>query len=98
MTKRARVSVVTGVRLNERELYVLKLISETGAPRPLSATDLARNLDCSVITVRNVFRSLEAKDLVLVHSRFLRNGGQLENEFEVTEEGARIIKADSEMR
>ena len=96
MTKRARVSVVTGVRLNERELYVLKLISETGAPRPLSATDLARNLDCSVSTVRNVFRSLEAKDLV--HSRFLRNGGQLENEFEVTEEGARIIKADSEMR
>ena len=48
--------------------------------------------------MRNVFRSLEAKDLVLVHSRFLRNGGQLENEFEVTEEGARIIKADSEMR
>ena len=44
--------------------------------------------------VRNVIRSLEHKGLISVQARFLRNGGQLENEYEVTQEGIRVLECD----
>lgn len=43
MTKRARVSAIVGVRINERELDILKRIHEGPAPCVLSVNGLARD-------------------------------------------------------
>lgn len=93
MTKRAKVSATAGVRINERELAVLRQIAQ--APSSvMSVNRLSVDFSCSVATVRNVIRSLEHKDLISVRARFLRNGGQLENEYEVTQEGNRVLECD----
>lgn len=44
MTKRAKVSAVVGVRINERELDILKRIQAGVAPCVLSVNGLARFL------------------------------------------------------
>lgn len=82
MTKRAKVSAVVGVRINERELDILKRIQAGVAPCVLSVNGLARDFSCSVATVR---------------ARFLRNGGQLENEYELTEAGGRILEVNGSL-
>ena len=97
MTKRAKVSAVAGVRLNERELAILKRIADGDGTHALSISGLARDFSCSEGTVRNSIHSLEGKDLVSVRARYLRNGGQLENEYELTSEGERVVKVDSEL-
>lgn len=96
MTKRAKVSAVVGVRINERELDILKRI-QAGRPCVLSVNGLARDFSCSVATVRNSIRALEDKDLITVRARFLRNGGQLENEYELTEAGGRILEVNGSL-
>lgn len=98
MTKRAKVSAVVGVRINERELELLKRIHADAAPCVLSVNGLARDFSCSVATVRNSIRALEDKDLILVRTRFLRNGGQLENEYELTEVGGRILEVNGRLK
>lgn len=98
MTKRAKVSAVVGVRINERELDILKRIQAGVAPCVLSVNGLARDFSCSVATVRNSIRALlEDKDLITVRARFLRNGGQLENEYELTEAGGRILEVNGSL-
>lgn len=72
MTKRAKVSAVVGVRINERELDILKCIQAGVAPCVLSVNGLAREFSCSVATVRNSIRALEDKDLITVRARFLK--------------------------
>ena len=66
MTKRAKVSAVVGVRINERELDILKRIQAGVVPCVLSVNGLARDFSCSVATVRNSIRALEDKDLITV--------------------------------
>ncbi len=95
MTKRAKVSAVAGVRLNERELAILKRIADGDGTRILSINGLAHDFLCSEGTIRNSIHSLEGKNLVSVRARYLRNGGQLENEYELTSEGERVVKVDS---
>ena len=97
MTKRAKVSAASGVRINERELAVLKRASAAGGPCVLGINALSRDYSCSVATVRNTVRALEGKGLVSVRARYLRNGGQLENEYELTVEGKRILEADANL-
>ena len=97
MTKRAKVSAVVGVRINERELDILKRIQAGVVPCVLSVNGLARDFSCSVATVRNSIRPLEDKDLITVRARFLRNGGQLENEYELTEAGGRILEVNGSL-
>lgn len=97
MTKRARVSAIVGVRINERELDILKRIHEGPAPCVLSVNGLARDFSCSVATVRNSIKALEDKGLIVVRARFLRNGGQLENEYELTDAGGRILEVDGSL-
>ena len=97
MTKRAKVSAVVGVRINERELDILKRIQAGVAPCVLSVNGLARDFSCSVATVRNSIRALEDKDLITVRARFLRNGGQLENEYELTEACGRILEVNGSL-
>lgn len=93
MTKRAKVSATAGVRINERELAVLRQIAWVNST-VVSVSQLSADYSCSLATVRNVIRSLEHKGLISVHARFLRNGGQLENEYEVTQEGIRVLECD----
>ena len=95
MTKRAKVSAVAGVRLNERELAIIKRIADGVGTRILSINGLAYDFLCSEGTIRNSIHSLEGKNLVSVRARYLRNGGQLENEYELTSEGERVVKVDS---
>ncbi len=95
MTKRAKVSAASGVRINERELEILKRVGSAGGPCVLGIAALARDFSCSVATTRNTVRALEGKGLVSVRARYLRNGGQLENEYELTAEGKRILEADA---
>lgn len=97
MTKRAKVSAVVGVRINERELDILKRIQAGVTPCVLSVNGLARDFSCSVAIVRNSIRALEDKDLITVRARFLRNGGQLENEYELTEAGGRILEVNGSL-
>ena len=97
MTKRAKVSAVVGVRINERELDILKRIQAGVDPCVLSVNGLARDFSCSGATVRNSIRALEDKDLITVRARFLRNGGQLENEYELTEAGGRILEVNGSL-
>lgn len=47
--------------------------------------------------MRNSIRALEDKDLITVRARFLRNGGQLENEYELTEAGGRILEVNGSL-
>ena len=91
MTKRAKVSAVAGVRVNERELAILKHIEAAGGSCSLGVNEFSRQFACSVATVRNCIKALENKGLVSVQSRFLRNGGQLENEYELMPEGSRVL-------
>lgn len=93
MTKRAKVSATAGVRINERELAVLRQIAQANST-VVSVSQLSADFSCSLATVRNVIRSLEHKGLISVQARFLRNGGQLENEYEVTQEGIRVLECD----
>ena len=97
MTKRAKVSAAVGVRINERELDILKRIQAGVAPCVLSVNGLAREFSCSVATVRNSIRALEDKDLITVRARFLRNGGLLENEYELTEAGGRNLEVNGSL-
>lgn len=97
MTKRAKVSAVAGVRVNERELDVLRRIEASGGSFSVGVGELSKRFGCSVATVRNCIKALEDKGLVSVQPRFLRNGGQLENEYELTQDGARVLSLAAEL-
>lgn len=76
-----------------RQLAVLRQIARVNST-VVSVSQLSADFSCSLATVRNVIRSLEHKGLISVQARFLRNGGQLENEYEVTQEGIRVLECD----
>lgn len=96
MTKRVSTGSIVDVRINETELAAMELVGLSSLPKKVSSAELARELDCSVATVRNVLRSLKAKELLSSKSRFLQNGGQLENEYSLTGKGRRVLRAARE--
>lgn len=91
MTKRAKVSAAAGVRINERELDILKHVASLGGSCSQGVTPLAKHFCCSVATIRHCIKALEDKGLVSVQTRFLRNGGQLENEYELTDAAREVL-------
>lgn len=92
MTKRVRFDSPQGVRVNETEYALMRYIaSRSDGPAVLSVSELSKELVRSVVTIRNSLRSLGDKGLLEIRARYLRNGGQLENEYEVTELGHRIL-------
>lgn len=96
MTKRAKVSASCGVQINDRELSFLRRIGGE-SEFVKSVSSLSADFSCSDATVRNVTRALTKKGLINVQTRFLPNGGQLENEYEITQEGMRILECDDEL-
>lgn len=99
MTKRVRAAEALGVRINETELGVMRFIASQPGMAVFSIGDLSRELGCSVATVRNSLRALYSKGLVSVRARYLRNGGQLENEYELTDEGKQLLSnVEQELR
>lgn len=93
MTKRVRFRSDVGVRLNETELAVMKIIGLATRPKPISCMGLTRVLGRSEGTVRSTLRSLKDKGLVTVGRRYLQNGGQAENEYSLTDEGRYVLKS-----
>lgn len=92
MTKRVRFDSPQGVRVNETEYALMRYIASlSDGPAVLSVSELSKELVRSVVTIRNSLRSLGDKGLLEIRARYLRNGGQLENEYEVTELGHRIL-------
>lgn len=93
MAKHVRAADSLDVKINETELELLRRLSEGGKMcRVCSISELAQSVGKSVATIRNSLRALEGEGLVVVHARFLRNGGQLENEYEVTALGERVLR------
>lgn len=86
MTRRVRMRVPCQVRVNETELAILRLLE--ASPRgavSLSVGEFSSKLGRCDASVRRSIGLLEQKGLIEVHSRYLRNGGQVENEYELTD-------------
>ena len=93
MTKRVKLDPSASVRINELELAIRRLVSaRTGGVAVLGLSEFASELGRSNAATRNSLRSLDKKGLLSVRARFLKNGGQLENEYELTESGRHILK------
>ncbi len=98
MTKRVRFCSDVGVRLNETELSMMRIIGLSARPKPISCMGLTRVMCCSEGTVRSTIRALKAKGLITVGSRYLQNGGQAENEYSLTDEGRYVLASALEGR
>lgn len=97
MAKRVRLTEPIGVRINETELGVMRLVAKHGQGLlVMSVSEMGAELGKSIGSIRRCLKMLDSKGLVEVRERFLRNGGQLENEYELTEEGRRVIAAAEE--
>ncbi|WP_293817088.1 hypothetical protein [uncultured Parolsenella sp.] len=93
MTKRVRFKTQVGVRINETELKVLEVLSECEGVAVMSIGELSVALGCCAGSAHKSLRMLDDKGLISVHRRYLKNGGQLENEYELTDLGGRILQA-----
>lgn len=96
MAKRVRAAEELGVRINETQLEILLLLAGAGRvamPRVVSVREVCAEVGRSVPAVRVALRGLEQQGLVEARRRFLANGGQLENEYVVTDLGRRVLEA-----
>lgn len=93
MTKRVRFGVPMGVRINETELRVLEVLSDRNGVAVMSIGELSGELGCCAGSAHKSLRMLDDKGLISVHRRYLRNGGQLENEYELTDFGEQVLDA-----
>lgn len=94
MAKRIEFQDMPGVRVNETELSVLRYLGgHAQGSTVASLQEIASTVGKSEGTVRLSLRKLDKKGLVSVRERFLRNGGQLENEYELTQSGTRVLHA-----
>lgn len=96
MSKRVRAAEPLGVRINETQLDVLRALAGTGpaaAPRVVSVRQICAEVGRSVPAVRVSVRGLVQQGLVEPRRRYLANGGQLENEYVVSELGHRVLEA-----
>ncbi len=82
-----------GARINETELKVLEVLSEREGVSVMSIGGLSGALGCCAGSAHKSLRMLDDKGLISVHRRYLKNGGQLENEYELTDLGGRILQA-----
>lgn len=99
MTKRVREAEAFGVRINETDLAILRELARRtgGEHRPVTVTcrELCAVVNRCEVSVRLSIRTIDETGLVRVCHRHLSNGGQIENEYEITELGYQIIDAAS---
>lgn len=96
MAKRVRAAEEFGVRINETQLEILLLLAGTGrvaTTRVVSVREVCAEVGKSVPAVRTALRGLAQQGLIEARRRFLANGGQLENEYVVTDLGHRVLEA-----
>lgn len=97
MTKRIREAEALGVRVNETDLAILREIARKSgaAKRPVATTvkDLCGVTERCEVSVRLSVRNLDERGLLNVFHRHLSNGGQIENEYSLTDFGYTIIEA-----
>ena len=93
MTKQVHIDGYRRGALNESELAFLQLLARQGGPVVLSVAGVGERIGVKPETARRIVRSTGQKGYVEVHSRFLSNGGQLENEYLLTDAGRALLDA-----
>ena len=95
MTKAVHGQLPAGVHINETDLAVLDQIGSrsggSGSAVELSLRELSALTARKVETVRRSCRQLERQGLIDVESRYLPNGGQLENAYAITAKGCQVL-------
>lgn len=97
MTKRIREAEAFGVRVNETDLTLMREIARKSGKRRRPVAITVKSL-CGVVSrcevsVRLSLKNLDERGLVDIYHRHLSNGGQIENEYGLTDLGYTIIKA-----
>lgn len=94
-TRAVRLPASLGVHVNETQLKMLQKIASAGGGEPvqLSVAELGRAGGIKAAPASISLRALKGQGLLEVRSRFLPNGGQLENEYELTELGKQVLAA-----
>lgn len=90
---RAEGTAPHGARINETELKVLEVLSEREGVAVMSIGGLSGTLGCCAGSAHKSLRMLDDKGLISVQRCYLKNGGQLENEYEPADLGGRILQA-----
>lgn len=94
MARRVHFVDMPDLRINETDLQVLRYVGHRAAGLCVAGVaSIAVELDKSTGTVRRSVKALCDKGLLSVRLRFLSNGGQLENEYEITDAGKRVLAA-----
>lgn len=92
MTKQIKLSGLNGIKINETECVLLRYVA--GKPGALSVEGLKSMAAATGIkpaTLQRTLHSCVSKDLLIVRARFMPNGGQIENEYQVANLGLRVI-------
>ena len=90
---RAEGTAPHGARINETELKVLEVLSEREGVAVMSIGGLSGTMGCCAGSAHKSLRMLDDKGLISVQRCYLKNGGQLENEYEPADLGGRILQA-----
>lgn len=90
---RAEGTAPHGARINETELKVLEVLSGREGVAVMSIGELSGTLGCCAGSAHKSLRMLDDKGLISGQRCYLKNGGQLENEYELTDLGGRILQA-----
>lgn len=90
---RAEGTAPHGARINETELKVLEALSEREGVAVMSIGGLSGTLGCCAGSAHKSLRMLDDKGLISGQRCYLKNGGQLENEYEPADLGGRILQA-----
>lgn len=91
MTKQVRFASDPGLRLNESELNFLLLLERAGGSLVSSYGALGAKMGIKGQSARQVVRSMCERDYATFYTRFLPNGGQLENEYLLTNGGRELL-------
>ena len=95
MTKAVHGRLPQGVHINETDLAVLDQIGArsggAGSAVAFSLRELSDLTARKVETVRRSCRQLERQGLIDIESRYLSNGGQLENAYAITAKGCQVL-------
>lgn len=81
------------IPINESELAFLRLVQDAGGTLQLSVRGIAERLGLKDRSASRIARRLEEKGLIEIRRRFLENGGQLENEYQLTSVGRDVLQA-----
>ena len=101
MTKRLKTAPDLKVRINELDYAVLRHLSAGGAERasiPMSIRAITDRTSRNDGSIRRSLASLRDQGIILIARRYLENGGQLENVYQITELGSRVMHSVEKLR